>query len=192
MRNVLQGSLRRLGLIIAVVLWPLYIMFGLISVYGGRFSDYSIFLSKIPFYAGEYVRYYYYRFFLQKCGTNTIFRYGSFVQYSDVEIGSRCLIGYYNAVGLVSMGDDVLCGGFINFTSGLRQHTFENQDQPINKQHGKRTRIIIASNIWIGNNCVICANVGERTVIGAGSVVINDIEGQGVYAGNPAKKLKSL
>ncbi len=157
-----------------------------------RFSDFSILLGYMPFYFGEYVRYIYYRVFLKNVGWGTVFKFGSFVQYRESSIGYRCLTGYFNAVGLVEIGDDVLCGGYINFTSGLRQHSFNNPDLPFNKHPGSRTCINIGSDVWIGNNCVICANIGNRVVNGAGSTVVTDCIDKTVYAGNPAKMLKEI
>lgn len=50
----------------------------------------------------------------------------------------------------------------------------------------------------IGNNVTIYANsvvvggitIGDNAIIGAGSVVINDVEADSVVAGNPAKRIK--
>ena len=35
-------------------------------------------------------------------------------------------------------------------------------------------------------------HIGNRAVIGANSVVVHDVEAHAVYAGVPAKKIKSL
>lgn len=54
--------------------------------------------------------------------------------------------------------------------------------------------IKIGNSCWIGMNCIILKGVtiGDGSVIAAGSVVINDVEPACIYAGNPAKKIKSL
>lgn len=53
---------------------------------------------------------------------------------------------------------------------------------------------IIENNVQVGANCVIIGDVtiGERSVIGAGSVVIKDVEKNSLVAGNPAKFIKYL
>ncbi len=53
--------------------------------------------------------------------------------------------------------------------------------------------IIVESGSWIGCNCTILGGVtiGKGCVIGAGSVVIHDCEPNCLYAGNPARKIKS-
>ena len=56
-------------------------------------------------------------------------------------------------------------------------------------------KIIIGQGCWIGMNSVILPGVvlGEKTIVGAGSVVTKSfLEGYCVIAGNPAKKIKDL
>ncbi|HEY3898532.1 MAG TPA: sugar O-acetyltransferase [Chthoniobacter sp.] len=52
----------------------------------------------------------------------------------------------------------------------------------------------IGSDVWVGGGAIICPGVkiGERTVIGAGSVVTKDIPADVVAAGNPCRVLRSL
>ena len=54
--------------------------------------------------------------------------------------------------------------------------------------------IIIGADVWIGGNAVICPGVeiGDRTVIGAGSVVTKNIPADVFAAGNPCKVIRSL
>ncbi len=60
-----------------------------------------------------------------------------------------------------------------------------------NKALWKKT--FIGNNVSIGSNATILpVKICENVVIGAGSVVTKDIEQPGVYAGNPAKYLKSI
>lgn len=50
----------------------------------------------------------------------------------------------------------------------------------------------IGDNVQIGANCVIIGNIviGDNVIIGAGSVVVKDIESNCIIAGNPAKIIK--
>ena len=54
--------------------------------------------------------------------------------------------------------------------------------------------IIVENGCWIGANTVILPGVkiGEGCVVGAGSVVTKNCESNGLYAGNPAKRIKDL
>ncbi len=58
----------------------------------------------------------------------------------------------------------------------------------------KSGTIMIGDEVWIGANVTILpgVHVGECSVIGAGSVVTKDIEPYSIYAGVPARKLRSL
>jgi acetyltransferase-like isoleucine patch superfamily enzyme len=51
----------------------------------------------------------------------------------------------------------------------------------------------IGDGVSIGSNCTILpVQIASGTVIGAGAVVVKDIRQPGVYAGNPARRLRSL
>lgn len=53
---------------------------------------------------------------------------------------------------------------------------------------------IIGNNVDIGSNVVILGpiNIGKNSIIGAGSVIIKDIEPYSIVAGNPAKFIKKV
>lgn len=190
--RLIRGIFKIIGIACAIILSPIYLTGGLVASYAGRFADFSLVLGYLPFYFGEYSRLIYYSIFLKKVGKKTVFKFGSYVQYQDTFIGANCLIGFFNSVGQVHMGDNVICGGYINFTSGLRQHSYDNKNIPINKQPGKRICLNIGSDVWIGSNSLICAGIGNRVVIGAGSVVVKDCCDEAVYAGNPAKLIRHI
>jgi maltose O-acetyltransferase len=54
--------------------------------------------------------------------------------------------------------------------------------------------ISIGEDCWIGGSVVICpgVNIGDRTVIGAGSVVTKNIPPDVFAAGNPCRVIRSL
>jgi maltose O-acetyltransferase len=54
--------------------------------------------------------------------------------------------------------------------------------------------IVIGEDVWVGGSAVICPGVtiGDRSVIGAGSVVTKDIPADVFAAGNPCKVIRSL
>jgi maltose O-acetyltransferase len=58
----------------------------------------------------------------------------------------------------------------------------------------KLGRITIGDNVFIGANSVILPNVsiGSNVIVGAGSVVTKDIPDDSVYAGNPARYIRSI
>lgn len=52
----------------------------------------------------------------------------------------------------------------------------------------------LEDNVWIGLRAIILKGVtiGENSVVGAGSVVVNDVPANTVVAGNPAKVIKTI
>jgi maltose O-acetyltransferase len=54
--------------------------------------------------------------------------------------------------------------------------------------------ITIGSDVWVGGGAIICPGVtiGDRTVIGAGSVVTRDIPSDVFAAGNPCRIIRPL
>ncbi len=54
--------------------------------------------------------------------------------------------------------------------------------------------IVIGEDVWVGGSAVICPGVtiGDRSIIGAGSVVTKDIPADVIAAGNPCKVIRSL
>ena len=58
---------------------------------------------------------------------------------------------------------------------------------------GRSSDIVIQNDVWIGMNCIIMKgiNIGRGAVIAAGSIVVADVDANSLYAGNPAKKIKS-
>ena len=61
-------------------------------------------------------------------------------------------------------------------------------------ENKKSKPIIIEDDVLIGTRCIILKGVkiGARSIIGAGSVVTGNIPPDEIWAGNPAKKIKSL
>lgn len=71
-------------------------------------------------------------------------------------------------------------------------HTYEDILTPILKQPIKNIgEVVIGEGTWIGENtCIIGAKIGKHCVIGANSVVTEDIPDYCVAVGSPAKVVK--
>jgi acetyltransferase-like isoleucine patch superfamily enzyme len=52
----------------------------------------------------------------------------------------------------------------------------------------------IRHGVWIAPGCIILAGItiGENSIVGAGSVVVKDVEPYTIVAGNPARLIKRL
>ena len=193
MKAILKNLYIFISGVCAIPIAIIFIIVGKFAIFINAYSDISLVASKIPFLIGQKVRYIYYKATLAYLGKQVVFKYGSFCQYSTAKIGNRVHFGYYNTIGEVKMGDDIVIGGFVNFLSGTNQHSFENEFETIRSQKAKgRIMLTINSDVWIGSNSVIAANIGRRCVIGAGSVLVKSTEDNCVYAGNPARLIKKM
>ncbi|HQY51098.1 MAG TPA: acyltransferase [Ignavibacteria bacterium] len=58
----------------------------------------------------------------------------------------------------------------------------------------RRKAVVIEDDVWIGANCFIMKGVriGKGSIIGAGSVVNNEVKPFSIYAGNPAVFVKKI
>ena len=121
-----------------------------------------------------------------KVGDNTFV--GPFVEIQkDVSIGARCKIQSHSFIcELVIIGNDCFIGHGVMF---INDTFVEGGPARGNKDLWKHTNI--GNNVSIGSNATILpVTICDNVVIGAGSVVTKNIIEAGVYAGNPAKKLK--
>jgi acetyltransferase-like isoleucine patch superfamily enzyme len=115
---------------------------------------------------------------------------GPFVEIQkDVIIGDRCKIQSHTFIcELVTIGDDCFIGHGVMFINDL----FE-KGGPARGDKTLWKATLIGNKVSIGSNATILpVRICDQVVIGAGSVVTKDIGEPGVYAGNPARKLRSL
>jgi len=113
---------------------------------------------------------------------------GPFVEIQkDVTIGERCKIQSHAFVcELVTIGNDCFIGHGVMFINDLFS---EGGPAMGNKTLWKSTTI--GNQVSIGSNATILpVTICDQVVIGAGAVVTKNITESGVYAGNPAKKIK--
>jgi acetyltransferase-like isoleucine patch superfamily enzyme len=121
-------------------------------------------------------------------GDNTFI--GPFVEIQrGAVIGKRCKIQSHAFVcDLVTIGDDTVVAHGVMFINDLFK-----TGGPANNNRDLWAYTKIGSRVSIGSNATILAvNICDNVVIGAGSVVTKDITKPGIYAGNPAKFLRSV
>ena len=115
---------------------------------------------------------------------------GPFVEIqSGVSIGARCSIQSHTFVcELVTIGDDCFVAHGVMFINDLFQ-----TGGPACGDRTKWRSTHIGQRVSIGSNATILpVQICGDVVIGAGSVVTRDILKPGIYAGNPAKLIRTL
>jgi len=125
----------------------------------------------------------------------------------DCEIGDNCFIGPFVEIQnnvrigkntriqshaficeLVTIGDDC----FVSHGAMFINDVFEGGG-PAGGDKTLWKSTSIGNNVSIGTNATILpVSICDHVVIGAGAVVIKDIDESGIYAGNPAKLIRLL
>lgn len=125
---------------------------------------------------------------LYGCTLNNGVFIGPFVEIQkNVEIGEYTKIQSHTFIcELVKIGANCFIGHSVVFINDL----FSNNGPALgNKSLWKKTNI--GDNVSIGSNATILpVKICSKVVIGAGSVVTKDINEPGIYAGNPARRIK--
>jgi acetyltransferase-like isoleucine patch superfamily enzyme len=115
---------------------------------------------------------------------------GPFVEIQKlVTIGKRVKVQSHSFIcELVSIGDDCFIGHGVMFVNDLFS-----DGGPAGGDKTKWKSTTIGNNVSIGSNATILpVTICNDVVIGAGAVVTKSITEPGIYAGNPAKKLRSI
>ena len=111
----------------------------------------------------------------------------------NIEAGERVFFNF-NCVVLdvmkVSIGSRTLFGPNVQIYAATHPVNFE--ERATGLEFAKP--VAIGEDVWVGGSVVICPGVtiGNRCVIGAGSVVTKDIPDDVFAAGNPCKVIRSL
>lgn len=114
--------------------------------------------------------------------------YGTNISLGDkVYFNFNCII---LDVMQVTIGSNVLIGPAVQIYTAM--HPMEWKERASGFEFAKA--ISIGSDTWIGGGAIVCPGVtiGNRSVIGAGSVVTRDIPDNVFAAGNPCRVIKAL
>lgn len=111
---------------------------------------------------------------------------------SNIHLGQRV---YFNFNCVVLDVCEVRIGEFTLFGPAVQLYT---ATHPLNAAERRRAEfakpIAIGSDCWIGGGAIILPGVkiGDKSVIGAGSVVTRDVPAGVVAAGNPCRVLREI
>jgi acetyltransferase-like isoleucine patch superfamily enzyme len=132
-------------------------------------------------------------------GAQTLFEPGVWITapgQARIRIGSGSFLNLgvmVASVELVEIGDHCMFANGCFVSDGA--HRFDDPDRPVPWQ-GFTTKgpTRVGDNVWCGTNVVITSGVtvGERCVIGANSVVTQDLPPFSIAAGAPATVLRTI
>jgi acetyltransferase-like isoleucine patch superfamily enzyme len=153
------------------------------------FSFCNQLLAPLPGMLGWWLRGAYYYGTLERCSWEVHIGFGSVFTHRRAVVGSRVSLGAYCILGHVQIGDHVRMGSRVSVPSGKHQHFDEDgRLADVNRFE----RVLIGARSWIGEGAILLANVGERSVVAAGAVVVKEMPGASLIVGNPAQVLRAL
>jgi acetyltransferase-like isoleucine patch superfamily enzyme len=131
------------------------------------------------------------------------FRSGAYaVGCSKIKIGKRVVIrpntmlfgDTYEPLNIsITIGDDVMLGAGVHIY--VNNHRFDHVHTSfIDQGYYPDEAVIIGKGCWIGANAIILPGVeiGENTVVGAGTIVTRSLPAGVVAVGNPAKVIREI
>lgn len=142
----------------------------------------------------NYIRVSICRHLFEGIGKNVIIQKG--VQFGN---GINIIIGDNSSIGKNSLiPNNTKIGKFVMIAQDLyiiaNNHAFQDTNIPMYYQvNNNRLETIIKDDVWIGAKVIITPGkiIEGGVIIGAGSVVTKNIPSYQIWAGNPAKFLKS-
>ena len=111
----------------------------------------------------------------------------------NMQVGERVFFNF-NCVVLdvapVTIGSRTMCGPNVQIYTAT--HPLDPVERASGKEYAKP--IVIGEDVWLGGSVVVCpgVSIGDRSVIGAGSVVTKNIPADVFAAGNPCSVIRHL
>jgi acetyltransferase-like isoleucine patch superfamily enzyme len=127
-------------------------------------------------------------------GDNT--KIGAFVEIQkNARIGNNCKISSHSFICEgVNIEDGVFIGHSVTFINDSYPRAVTSDGELQTEQDWVVERTLVRKGASIGSGSTILSNVeiGERAIVGAGSVVTKDVPANAIVAGNPAKVLRYI
>jgi acetyltransferase-like isoleucine patch superfamily enzyme len=121
---------------------------------------------------------------------------GAFVEVQkNAKIGKRCKISSHSFICEgVTIEDNVFIGHGVTFTNDSFPRATTSDGELQTEKDWRVEPTLIRKGASIGSGATILPNltIGERAIIGAGSVVTKDVAAHSIVAGNPAKLIRSI
>jgi len=149
-------------------------------------------MAILPGAPGAFLRRAFYTLTLEKCSLHCHIGFGSIISHRCTTIEKHAYIGSYALIGNAYLGEHCLIGSRVSILSGEALHVLDKNGMWTPYSSKLLSRVIISRNVWIGEGAIVAADIGESSMIGAGSVITSNIKSKIMVAGNPARFVKNL
>lgn len=133
---------------------------------------------------------------LYGCEVGDDTKIGTFVEIQKgARVGSRCKISSHTFICEgVTLEDEVFVGHGVTFINDRFPRSTNGDGRLQNEADWECVPTLVRCGASIGSGATILCGItiGERAVVGAGSVVTRDVPAGAVVAGNPARVLRRL
>jgi hypothetical protein len=148
-------------------------------------------LSLIPGRLGSKCRVVFYWATMEEFPLDAVVGFGAVLAPAPTKVGSKCYIADYAIVGYCHLGRNVIVGSKVSLIAGRYQHNFTDPTKAIFDTEPHFECLTIGDDAFFGEGSICMANVGEKSIIGAGSVVVKGIPPYCIAVGNPARVVKT-
>jgi len=156
------------------------------------FNICSNIMALLPGMPGVFLRRAFYSLTLEKCSAHCHIGFGTIISHRCTIIEKHAYIGSYALIGNAHLGEHCLIGSRVSILSGEALHVLDNNDMWTPYSPKLLSRVTISRNVWVGEGAIVAADIGESSMIGAGSVITSNIKSKIMVAGNPARFVKNL
>ena len=114
---------------------------------------------------------------------------------AEIKLGAACNISSHCRIGSISgieIGESALIAAYVYI--GCGNHNSDDPDKPIMEQGMEdKGGVKIGRNVWIGTRATILdgVTIGDNAIIGAHSLVREDVPDNAIVAGTPAKVIRT-
>jgi virginiamycin A acetyltransferase len=194
MRHVIKSLLNLLSLILVL---PLIIVCKLEEIIFSKnaeliFHTCTHILAIFPGLPGVFLRRAFYSQTLDECSQHCHIGFGSIFSHRSTTVEKHVYIGSYSIIGSSHLGEHCLIGSRVSILSGKELHVLGDDGMWTPYSAERLNQINLAKNDWVGEGAIIAADIGEGSMVGAGSVITTNVKPRIIVTGNPARFVKNL
>jgi virginiamycin A acetyltransferase len=189
LRSVLKAAVFLIALLMTAPLWLLSWAEKQLTRAEVLFALGAQTCALIPGHPGMWIRAAYYSATLDACSRETHIGFGSVFTHRGAHVESQVSTGAYCVLGHVHLCTGTRLASRVSIPSGKRQHL---DDDGALSGGTQFDTVTIGAGCWIGEAAVVLADVGARSIVGAGAIVTRSQPGGVLISGNPAAVVREL